>query len=174
MTPKSLPTLFELTPLNEDYRANPHVLLDDLRARCPVHRDETSGTFILTRHADVRRLVTDRAMWRDPARAEDAASTMKALARDVVDGFSSPETTSILLLDDPAHQRIRRPLNRAFYARIAKSHPLVERIVDEANQGRDDEQKGDAGLDGAQPQPAVGPGLGEQVAERGASGRVRM
>lgn len=132
MAAKPLPTLFELTPLNEDYRADPHILLDDLRARCPVHRDEASGTFILTRYADVRRLVADRGMWRDPARAEDAASTMKALARDAVDGLSSPETTSILLLDDPAHQRIRRPLNRALYARIAKSHLLVERIADEA------------------------------------------
>jgi len=48
-----------------------------------------------------------------------------------VDGFSSTETTSILFLDDPDHQRIRRPLNRAFYARVASFRPAMERIVDE-------------------------------------------
>ncbi len=43
MTSQPLPTMFDLTPLNEDYRADPHAVLDDLRTRCPVHHDETSG-----------------------------------------------------------------------------------------------------------------------------------
>ncbi len=131
MAPQPLPSMFDLTPLNEDYRADPHAVLDDLRARCPVHHDEASGNLILTRYADVRTLVTDRSLWRNPARAGEAAHQARRQVDSHVDGFSSTETTSILFLDDPDHQRIRRPLNRAFYARIAKFRPAVERIVDE-------------------------------------------
>ncbi len=131
MAPKPLPSMFDLTPLNDAYRADPHAMLDDLRARCPVHHDETSGNFILTRYADVRKVVTDRAMWRNPGRADETALQTRRQVENQVDGFSSTETTSILFLDDPDHQRIRRPLNRAFYARIARFRPAIERIVDE-------------------------------------------
>ena len=62
MTPPPLPSMFDLTPLNEAYRADPHRVLDDLRTRCPVHHDETSGNLLLARYAEVRALVTDRAM----------------------------------------------------------------------------------------------------------------
>ena len=131
MPPQPLPSMFDLTPLNEDYRADPHAVLDDLRTRCPVHHDETSGNFILTRYADVRKVVTDRAMWRNPGRADETAHQARRQVESRADGFSSTETTSILFLDDPDHQRIRRPLNRAFYARIARFRPSIERIVDE-------------------------------------------
>ena len=131
MASRPLPSMIDLTPLNEAYRANPHAMLDDLRARCPVHHDEASGNFILTRYADVRRLVADRTLWRNPRRAGEAAHMARQEVESHVDGFSSTETTSILHLDDPDHQRIRRPLNRAFYARIAGFRPSIERIVDE-------------------------------------------
>ena len=131
MAPHPLPSMLDLTPLNKDYRADPHVMLDDLRTRCPVHHDEASGNVILTRYADVRALVTDRTQWRSPARAGETAHLARRQVANHVDGFSSTETTSILFLDDPDHQRIRRPLNRAFYARIARFRPAIERIVDE-------------------------------------------
>ncbi|MHB8529455.1 MAG: cytochrome P450 [Caulobacteraceae bacterium] len=129
---KPLPTIFQLTPLNPRFRADPHEVLDDLRSRCPVHRDETSGSFVLTRYADVRALVSDRTLWRDPLRAEEAANLQRRFADLVPEGIPRGETTSILLLDDPDHERIRRPLAQALYARVAKVRPEVERIVDEA------------------------------------------
>lgn len=39
--------------------------------------------------------------------------------------------TSILMLDDPDHSRIRHPLAQALYARVAKFRPQVEQIVGE-------------------------------------------
>ncbi|MGH6993527.1 MAG: hypothetical protein ACREEH_09355, partial [Caulobacteraceae bacterium] len=124
-------TILQLTPLDPAFRADPHSALDAMRSRCPVHRDEVSGTFILTRYADVRGLVSDNSLWRDPMRAESAAR----LQRQLVDGTPPDqprgETTSILLLDDPDHDRIRRPLAQAFYARVAKFRGEVERIVEE-------------------------------------------
>ncbi|HEY5072330.1 MAG TPA: cytochrome P450 [Caulobacteraceae bacterium] len=132
MDDKPLPNLFQLTPLDPEFRAEPHVVLDELRARCPVHRDEMSGSFILTRYGDVRALVSDRTLWRDPMRAEEAATLQRRFADGVPPGAVRGETTSILLLDDPDHERIRRPLVQALYARVARFRPEVERIVEEA------------------------------------------
>ncbi|MFI4975674.1 MAG: cytochrome P450 [Caulobacterales bacterium] len=132
MSDKPLPTILQLTPLDADYKADPHQVLDDLRARCPVHRDEMSGSFVLTRYNDVRPLVSDRTLWRDPMRAEEGALLQQRFARDIPEGVGRGETTSILMLDDPDHARIRQPLSQALYARVAKFKPQVERIIDEA------------------------------------------
>ena len=132
MAENPLPTIFELTPLNPKFRADPHEVLDDLRARCPVHRDDSSGSFILTRYDDVRGLVSDRSLWRDPMRAEEAALLQRRFAEPQPEGVGRGETTSILMLDDPDHARIRQPLTQAFYARVARFKPQVEAIVDGA------------------------------------------
>ncbi|HEY5009428.1 MAG TPA: cytochrome P450 [Caulobacteraceae bacterium] len=132
MTTEALPGMFQLTPLNPEYRDDPHAVLDDLRARCPVHRDEASGSFILTRYNDVRPLVSDRSLWRDPIRAEQAAVMSRRFVDDLESETNRGESTSILMLDNPDHERIRQPLAQALYARVAKFRPEVERIVDEA------------------------------------------
>ena len=64
MAQDDLPSVFELTPLNPNFNQNPHALLDKLRDKCPVHRDEVAGTFVLTRYADVRGTLSDTTMWR--------------------------------------------------------------------------------------------------------------
>ena len=48
-------------------------------ARCI--RDETAGSFILTRYDDIRPLVSDRTLWRDPLRAEEAATIATPVRR---------------------------------------------------------------------------------------------
>ena len=131
MTKDPLPSLFDLTPLNEVYRAEPHVLLRDLRERCPVHKDDVSGLFVLTRYADVREIVSSKTIWRDPRLAEEGATMMKMqISADETDVPRS-EATSILFLDNPDHARIRVPLTKAFYARIAKFRPALETLIDE-------------------------------------------
>jgi cytochrome P450 len=125
-----LPTVFELTPLNPAYREDPYPLLASLRARCPVKHDEMMGSFLLTRYDDVRPLVSDLTLWRDPLRGDLARIPPKDLAA-MTEGPRG-ETTSILTLDDPDHARIRQPLAQALYARVARFKPEVERIVGEA------------------------------------------
>jgi cytochrome P450 len=132
MTGLSLPTIIELTPLDPKYREDPHSVLADLRARCPVHRDEMAGTFILTRYSDVRPLVSDLTLWRDPSRAEPAAVFQRRFAGEIPEGVAKSDVTSILMLDDPDHARVRQPLAQALYTRVAKFKPEVERIVAEA------------------------------------------
>jgi cytochrome P450 len=126
-----LPSLLQLTPMDPVYRADPHQVLDDLRSRCPVHRDAMSGNFILSRYADVRAVVSDLDMLRDPVNAEEGAYLQRRFLGEVDPNLPRSHVSSILTLDDPDHARIRRPLAQALYARVAKFKPEVERIIGE-------------------------------------------
>ena len=129
-----LPNVLDLTPLNPSFNDNPHALLDRLRTECPVHRDSQAGTFILTRYGDVRDIVGDRTMWRHPSLAEEAAVFQQALLQRIAGDENIPEderTSSILFLDDPDHARIRTPLAKALYKRVAKCRPQIQQVVDE-------------------------------------------
>jgi cytochrome P450 len=133
MSQDNLPTILELTPLNPEFNANPHRLLDRLREQCPVRHDEAAGTFIMTRYADVRGIVSDTTQWRDPDRAEAGAVLAKRIRQERVEGIENEEDgrSGILLLDDPDHGRIRKPLAQALYKRVARCKPLVQDVVDE-------------------------------------------
>ncbi len=126
------PKILDLTPLNPRFKEDPHALLEPLRTHHPVMRDPMAGSWFLTRYEDVRAILTDLTLWRDPHRAEPEA----VLTRRIIEQ-SGPRTEgdggmSILLMDDPDHARIRNPLAQALYKRVAKSRAEVERVVDEA------------------------------------------
>ena len=134
MSETPLPNVLELTPLNPEFNPNPHAVLDRLRSGCPVHRDAQAGTFILTRYADVRGILSDTTLWRDPDRAEPEAVLQKRIREERVEGIEidpEEERKGILLLDDPDHARIRNPLAKALYKRVARCRPQVERVVQE-------------------------------------------
>ena len=134
MSDAPLPNVFDLTPLNPDFIRDPHALLDRLRAECPVRRDTQSGTFILTRYADVRGVLADTSLWRDPGKAEPEAYLQKRMTDEPIRAAVTDEMAagrSILLLDDPDHARIRNPLAKAMYKRVARCRPQVEQVVDE-------------------------------------------
>lgn len=125
-------TILQLTPLNPDFQRDPHAVLRPLRDRCPIVRDDVSGSFIVTRFADVRAIATDLEMLRDPMNAEPAAVMQRRFADNAVEGVPRSESTSILMLDNPDHARVRGPLAQALYARVAKCRPQIEAIVDAA------------------------------------------
>src|SRR6202789_622497 len=134
MSNDPLPTIFELTPLNPSFNDNPHALLDRLRGECPVHRDEAAGTFLITRYADVRGVVSDTTMWRSPERTEPGATLARGSLEQKVEGMTIPEDemrSGILLMDEPDHMRIRTPFAKALYKRVARCKPLVQQVVDE-------------------------------------------
>ena len=63
----------QLTALDPTYRADPYPRLRQAREACPVRRDGFFGAVQLTRYADVRGVLTDRTLWRDPMRADDSS-----------------------------------------------------------------------------------------------------
>ncbi len=126
MAAEAPPHILDLTPLNPRFREDPHALLGRLREDSPVMRDESAGAFFLTRHEDVRGMLTDLSLWRDPVRAEAAAVLTR---RGLEENQGRPG--SILTMDDPDHARIRGPLAQALYRRVARFRPHVETIVDQ-------------------------------------------
>ena len=127
-----LPGVFQLTPLNPAFNRDPHVFLDRLRGECPVYRDPEGGVFIVTRHNDVRGVLSDTSMWRGPDRAEEAAFATRALLAPPPPGLTVAEDeqrSGILLMDEPDHMRIREPFAKALYKRVAKSKPKVTEVV---------------------------------------------
>ncbi len=150
MSGTPLPTVFDLTPLNPAFNDNPHQLLDRLRTECPVRRDTQAGSFVLTRYADVRGILSDTSLWRDPDRAEPEAVLQKRLREERIDGLPvdlEQERKGILLLDDPDHARIRNPLAKALYKRVARCRPQVENVVREILDGIDCRVRFDAMAD---------------------------
>ncbi|MCA6285832.1 hypothetical protein [Phenylobacterium sp.] len=63
MADDALPTILQLTPLDEDYRRDPATVLSKLRSACPVHHDAFSGATLVSRYSDVRGLATDLTLW---------------------------------------------------------------------------------------------------------------
>ncbi|HEX7759796.1 MAG TPA: cytochrome P450 [Caulobacteraceae bacterium] len=133
MSDAALLPVLALTPLNPRFREDPYSLLAGLRENCPVMRDEGAGVFFISRHEDVRGILTDLTLWRDPNRAEQAAVLTRRILEEPEGARpGGSRNPSILLQDDPDHARIRGPLAQALYKRAARIKPQVERIVDEA------------------------------------------
>ena len=132
MTEPSPPRVLELTPLNPAFRDDPYAMLADLAAKHPVMRDDLAGVFLISRHEDVRGILTDLTLWRDPRKAEpEAVLTRRILDQGMEQAPEREGVGSILLLDDPDHARIRGPLAQALYKRVARCRPQVEAVVAE-------------------------------------------
>jgi cytochrome P450 len=101
-----------------------------LRRKSPVWRDQASGHFVLTRHDDVRALLADRSLLRNPANADPESQMRKSLPSRQPEGLTyRTADDSILMMDDPRHSQIRTPLAKAFYKRVAAARDLVEEAV---------------------------------------------
>src|SRR5215469_11772630 len=66
-----LPTDLELTALDPVFREHPHDRLDRLRAEDPVHLDAELGRLLLTRFKDMRAVLADRSLSKDPRKVPD-------------------------------------------------------------------------------------------------------
>jgi cytochrome P450 len=121
-------SILELSAFDPIAKADPHARLKPLREQCPVWRDEGSKTWVVSRYADVRGVVNDRTMWRGGEHAEPGSFSRFLLDESRL--HEPPgERQSILTMDDPDHARIRTPIAKAFYARVAKSRPKIDKII---------------------------------------------
>lgn len=126
--------ILDLTAANPGARRDPYPRLADLRAQCPLHRDDAGGAWLVTRMADARAIFSDNAHFKDPDKAETAAIAIRRRRNTVPDGLAFPDDqrASMLELDGEEHARVRGPLVRALYSRIAGFEPECIRIVDAA------------------------------------------
>jgi cytochrome P450 len=145
LTKEPLPQGLALTALDPEYRADPYPRLKALQQRCPVQHDEVMGILRLTRYADVRAVLTDRSLWRDPMRADPASPMHQRALREQTEAEARgrDRRQSILTADDPDHGRVRGLITPVLYKRFAAARDMVDRVV----RGRLDRLQGQTRFD---------------------------
>ena len=134
MSAEDLPAGAGLTARNPAFRDNPDALYDLLRARDPLYRDAPYGRRVLTRFEEARAVLRSREFGVD-ARKSLPESYMRRVAGTGVAEASAAIAYEppLVLLDDPAHRRIRGLMSKAFTPRaVAAMRPSVERLTRDA------------------------------------------
>src|SRR5215469_12123505 len=127
MSDKPLPTDLELTALDPIFREHPHDRLDWLRTEDPVYLEAALGRLFLTRFEDMRAVLADRSLSRDPRKAPDTPRR-RAMRGDVPLEAFQP---SMLNLDDPDHKRLRGLVSQAFNQRsIDAWRPRIRAVAE--------------------------------------------
>jgi cytochrome P450 len=114
-----------------DFVRDPYPWLDLLRTDAPVHHDEATGLWLVSRHQDVRRVLSDASVFL-PDNAQHAVAPLPiAVLRTLAKaGFTLPPA----LANNGAgsHAGLRRLVNRFFNARrVAAAVPVIERCAEE-------------------------------------------
>ena len=127
------PPMLQLTPLNPEFRDDPHAIYRRIREAFPVYLDEMAGSHVITRYKLARETLNDRTMLRGPDKVDPPGPFTQRLVENFVEDPDTGEVRSysILLMDEPHHSRVRTPIAKALYARAAKCKPLVDEIIDE-------------------------------------------
>jgi cytochrome P450 len=119
-----VPTGVELTALDPAFRTDPYPVLARLREREPVHYDSIIKRWVLTRQAEIDRVLRDRTM------AVDARKANEGTYMRLFVPLASGREPSMLLLDAPDHTRLRSLVNKAFTPRAVELlAPRIREIV---------------------------------------------
>ncbi|WP_280248023.1 cytochrome P450 [Nocardia abscessus] len=122
------PARVRFNPFSVEFRRDPYPLYRQLRQAQPVHK--TLGTWVLTRHADVRGVLHDRSF---------SAGLIPRLVGEQAARFGQRDVArverlgrkSLVFTDNPDHARLRGLVNRVFTSRaVADLRPLVSQAVD--------------------------------------------
>ena len=92
-------------PLSDEMVRDPYPVYTRLRERSPVHYSRLVGGLVLSRYADVDRILRDHARF----------SSNPDLRKSPKTGYRQPlEERSMLFMDPPDHTRLRALVNKAF------------------------------------------------------------
>ena len=92
-------------PLSDEMARDPYPVYARLRDRSPAHYSRLSGALVISRYADVDRILRDHVRFSsDPDRRKSPRT-----------GYKQPlEERSMLFMDPPDHTRLRSLVNKAF------------------------------------------------------------
>lgn len=131
-TTGSCPVRPGFDPLGPAYLADPHAVMRALPLdRQPVFFAPSIDYYVVTRQADIA------AVFRDPETFSAAAAQLPlvdivAEAGAILAAADHSRTPSMVSMDPPAHQRLRRPTTRAFtVTRVNGMAPTIRARVDE-------------------------------------------
>ena len=132
---EELPQGMALTALDAKFREDPYPILADLREHTPVLEDKELHRFIYTRHDDVKAILRDTALWSDPRKARPRTFTREFL------GAEMDREPSMLLMDEPDHNRLRRLVSKPFTpAAVERWRPKVKEVVARVLDAIDDDE----------------------------------
>lgn len=120
-------------PMAAGFVESPYAHYAALRAADPVHRSELLEGWVLTRYADVERVLRDPSVSVEAVNAPGNPVLAAEVARMSRDGRSA---ATLVLLDDPDHARLRRLLQAPFGPRAIEGirdviHARVREAMDE-------------------------------------------
>jgi cytochrome P450 len=114
-------------PFLEEFAVDPYPMYRALREHDPVQRG--LGMWILTRHADVLSVLTDRTMSSAQIPAE-AKARAAALGESDLGAIERLGAKSVVFTDNPDHARLRQLVNRPFGPRLFESsRAIMEGVV---------------------------------------------
>ena len=126
----AVPTGLELTViLGERYLSDHYAVLDEMRERDPVHHDEVLQRWVITRYADVDRVLRDRSMSKDSRKAPPGTYMRN---RRVMRDTRLNNESRAYFLDPPEHTRLRGLVSQAFTpAPLSRWRPYIQQVTDE-------------------------------------------
>ena len=109
---------------------DPYPSYAELRASDPVHRDEVTRAWLLTRHADVNTVLRSAGWSSDHRTSPDHQAWIAEMgAPPAVDELLSKV---LLFMDAPDHTRLRNLVNKAFTPRrVERLRPRIEQVLTE-------------------------------------------
>ena len=109
---------------------DPYPAYAELRATDPVHRDEESGTWLLTRYADVHSVLRSPGWSSDHRNSPEHRAWIAEMgAPPAVDELLAKV---LLFMDAPDHTRLRNLVNKAFTPRrVERLRPRIEQVLSE-------------------------------------------
>ncbi len=112
----------EFNPLSDDFFDDPYETYRWLRDEAPCYRNDQFGFFALSRFDDV---VTAHRDWR-------TFSSEHGLTLDqLTDPNANVKGQSIIMMDPPDHDRMRKLVSRAFTPRaITRMEPIAQGVID--------------------------------------------
>ncbi|CCK32387.1 hypothetical protein BN159_8009 [Streptomyces davaonensis JCM 4913] len=110
-------------PLRDAFQRAPEEVYAELRHRSPVHHSRLLDCWVVTRYADVARVLRDHTVFR---------SSPDATTQDLVDPYVTldPGRPSLFMLDPPDHTRLRGAVREAFAPEaLRRLTPRLEECV---------------------------------------------
>ncbi len=119
-------------PLDPAHREDPYPRYHALRTADPVHWSDLFQAWVLTRHADVARVLRGAGFSVDRTRFDTARHASLPPVREEFHEIAEALKRVLIFLDPPDHTRIRNLVVKAFTPRIvATKHARVQGRVDE-------------------------------------------
>ncbi|MEU4269254.1 cytochrome P450 [Streptomyces sp. NPDC026092] len=126
-----LPLLDQLDVFGEDFVRDPYPWLDALRDQAPVHRDATTGLWLVSRYEDIRRVLLDPEAFR-PDNAQHAVTPLSVPALRLLARAGFRLRPALANNATESHAGLRRIVTRFFNAqRVAAAVPVIERVAGE-------------------------------------------